>query len=77
MLCLAFFPFPCLASTTPARESDAVLEQRAVSMLTDDQCFASFYRWRIALEGESALPSLRDQMSVSEYVAAIFAKVPA
>lgn len=67
-----------MTSTTRARTraSAAELETRALRMLTDEQAYESFYRWRTRLEGESALPTLRDQMSVEEYVAAIFARVP-
>lgn len=64
------------APTMRVRESDAVLEQRAISMLTDDQAMASFIRWRTGAHGDVECVSMRDQMGVSEYVDAIFAKVP-
>jgi hypothetical protein len=59
-----------------ARESADVLERRALAMLDDDQAFASFFRWRTALHGESAAPSLCEKLSVQAYVDAIFQKVP-
>lgn len=52
------------------------LETLGLSMLTDDQAFASFFRWRTALHGESAAPSLCEKLSVHEYIDAIFQKVP-
>jgi hypothetical protein len=52
------------------------LEARAIAMLDDEQLWATFYRWRTVLRGETAARSLREKLSVSEYVDAIFAKVP-
>ena len=54
-------------TTTRARE-----ESRAPSEMTDDQAFASFYRWRMTMEGESAARSLREEMSVEDYVKVMF-----
>jgi hypothetical protein len=52
------------------------LESRAIAMLDDDQLWATFYRWRTVLRGETAARSLRERLSVSEYVDAIFSSVP-
>lgn len=54
----------------------ADLESRAIAMLDDDQLWATFFRWRTALHGESAAPSLCEKLSVQAYVDAIFQKVP-
>lgn len=65
------------APTSHARAHFAAdLESRAIAMLDDDQAFASFFRWRTSMAGETAARSLREKLSVSEYVDAIFAKVP-
>jgi hypothetical protein len=64
------------AATTHAREPAADLETRALGMLTDDQAMASFIRWFGARADAKVLPSLHTAADVSEYVNAIFAKVP-
>lgn len=53
------------------------LESRAIAMLNDDQAFASFFRWRTVLRGETAARSLREKLGVEEYVAAIYREIPA
>jgi hypothetical protein len=55
---------------------EADLETRALGMLTDDQAMASFIRWFGARADAKVLPSLHTAADVSEYVAAIFEKVP-
>ena len=61
-------------SHAPARATD--LESRALSLLTDDQAMASFIRWRTGTHGDVQCVSMRDQLGVSEYVGAIFNRVP-
>jgi hypothetical protein len=60
-----------------AREPIACLESRAIALLTDEQAFASFHRWQAVLRGAKSVESLKTAADVSEYVAAIFEKVPA
>lgn len=61
---------------TIARACATDLESRAIAMLDDEQAFASFGRWMEVVNAAKRARSLREKLSVSEYVDAIFEKVP-
>lgn len=66
------------APTSRARAHFAAdLESRAIAMLDDDQLWATFFRWRTSMAGETAARSLREKLGVEEYVAAIYREIPA
>jgi hypothetical protein len=66
---------PTSRAHAPAHPVD--LESRAIAMLDDEQLWATFYRWRTVLRGETAARSLREKLGVEEYVAAIYREIPA
>ena len=66
-----------MTSTIPrTRAFDDVLKALAIAACTDDQAYASFSRWMEVRHGARPLPSLKDQLSSEDYVAAIFARCP-
>ena len=58
-----------------AREADVELETRGLRMLDDDQCMASFIRWRTWC-GDHAAGSLRQRGGIEACVSVIFGKAP-
>lgn len=66
---------PALSTLGASLSTD--LESRAIAMLDDEQAFASFGRWMEVVNAAKRARSLREQLGVEEYVAAIYREIPA